>query len=312
MPSFRHGVAGASFAGPASACLQVTVDRKSILEGTGSRPALDHLLERCDGRVSITDLVRTSPEPEEPTWRLLYGLLLLGLVASTVKAASGAKARVEVIREEVLARIEHAGMRDHYKLLRVNTGSSREQILQAYYAVARAYHPDRFRSGPLEDLRERVERYFAQVTEAYDTLYNPETRAAYDQELAEAEQTEATQDTAGLARENFKRAKSLIAKGRLPEAVPWLQNAIQQDALNASYRVELGKVMASNPRMRKEAEQHLIEANRLDPSFVGGYFELGKLYLKQANPEKAARMFREVLRWEPGHLEATARLKKLG
>ena len=54
--------------GPASSCLQVTVGRKSILEGTDSRPAVDHLLERCDGRVSITDLVRTSPEPEGPTW----------------------------------------------------------------------------------------------------------------------------------------------------------------------------------------------------------------------------------------------------
>jgi Tfp pilus assembly protein PilF len=70
--------------------------------------------------------------------------------------------------------------------------------------------------------------------------------------------------------------------------------------------------MARNPRLRREAEQHLIEGNRLDPTLVDGYLALADLYLKQADKKNAAKMFREVLRWEPGQLEASAQLKKLG
>ena len=298
--------------GPLSDRLQVAVDRSSILDGTASRPAQEYLLQNCDGARSTGDVVRASPEPPEATWRALYGLRLTGVLAPIAKTDAAAKAGTVRTREEILTRLEHAEMVDHYALLRVSSACSREEVLRAYYVVARDYHPDRYRTGPLEDLREKMETYFAQVTEAYNTLYDPGSRKEYDRELSEEQATEITQDTAELARQNFKRAKSLIAKGRFADAVPWLENAIQQDAPNASYRVELGKLMARNPRMRQAAEEHLIEANRLDPSLVEGYLALGDLYLKQADHENATRMFREVLRWEPTHAEATARLKKLG
>jgi tetratricopeptide (TPR) repeat protein len=298
--------------GPANDRLQVAVDRNSILDGTDSRPALRDLLERCDGVLPIGDVVRASPEPEEPTWRALYGLLLIGALAPVAKTDAAAKRGTVRTREEILNRLEHADMVDHYALLRVSSACTRDEVLRAYYVVARDYHPDRYRTGPLQDLRERMETYFARVTEAYNTLYDPDRRKSYDVERSEEQATEITQDTAELAKQNFKRARSLIAKGRFADAVPWLENAVQQDAPNASYRVELGKLMARNPRMRQEAEEHLIQANRLDPSLVDGYLALGDLYLKQADPQNATRMFHEVLRWEPGHVEASARLKQLG
>jgi len=293
--------------GQASSRLQVTADRLSILDGFDSHPAVRHLVESCDGTKSMGDVVRTSPEADEPTWRALYGLLLTGVLAPV--AAVGPELQLD--REKVLSRLELAELSDYYRLLRVNTGSSRDDILRAYYVVAREYHPDRFRTGPLQDLRERIEIYFGQVTDAYNTLHDDELRAAYDRERAE-DHEEATHDTRELAAENFKRAASLIARGRFADAVPWMKNAIQQDDRNASYRLELGKLLARNPRLRQEAEQHLIEANRLDPALVEGYLALGDLYLKKADRENSAKMFREVLRWDPGHLEAEVRLKKLG
>ena len=69
--------------------------------------------------------------------------------------------------------------------------------------------------------------------------------------------------------------------------------------------------MAHNPRLRKQAIKHLLEANRIDPSLAEGYLALGKLYLKRDNKARAAQLFREVLRWEPGHLEAGSLLKPI-
>ena len=72
------------------------------------------------------------------------------------------------------------------------------------------------------------------------------------------------------------------------------------------------QLLTRNPRLRHKAEEHLIEANRLDPSLAEGYLALGDLYLKSSRKEDAMKLYREVLRWEPGHLEATARLQQLG
>ena len=59
---------------------------------------------------------------------------------------------------------------DHYAVLELNSNCSREDIREAYYFLARRYHPDRFRAGYMRDLLGRIEAFFTQVTEAYNTL----------------------------------------------------------------------------------------------------------------------------------------------
>lgn len=291
--------------------LQVSEAATSILSHGEAPRAMTHLLGKIDGPTPIAQLLESSSEPEEPTWRWLYGLLLLGALEPTAKAERETKRQTKLTREEILSRLEHADLSDHYRLLRVSPFGSRDDVRKAYYDVARDYHPDRFRTGPLQEFRERMESYFSRITEAYNTLYDPDLRAEYDSEQAE-EKTETTLDTTSIARENFKRAQSLIARGRFSEAVSWLENAIQQDPTKAIYRLELGQVLSRNPRLRPKAIQHLVEANRLDPSLIPGYLTLGELYLKQGDTKRAARMFREALRWEPGNLVATEKLADLG
>ena len=46
-------------------------------------------------------------------------------------------------------------------------------------------------------------------------------------------------------------------------------------------------------------------------SLAEGYLALGDLYAKTGRDDEAEQMYKEVLRWEPGHLEATDHLKEL-
>ncbi len=69
---------------------------------------------------------------------------------------------------------------DHYQLLGVARGASREEIAQAWRRRARAEHPDS-RPGQASDA---AAGQFRALAEAYRVLSDPGRRAAYDRALA--------------------------------------------------------------------------------------------------------------------------------
>jgi curved DNA-binding protein len=63
--------------------------------------------------------------------------------------------------------------KDYYAILGVDRGASAEDIKKAYRKLARKYHPDVSKEP-------NAEEKFKEMGEAYETLKDPEKRAAYD------------------------------------------------------------------------------------------------------------------------------------
>lgn len=63
--------------------------------------------------------------------------------------------------------------RDYYEVLGVGRDASAEELQRAYRKLARQYHPDVNKDPGAEDR-------FKEITEAYDVLSDPDTRARYD------------------------------------------------------------------------------------------------------------------------------------
>lgn len=61
-------------------------------------------------------------------------------------------------------------MKDYYKILGINKGSSEDEIKQSFRSLAKIHHPDK--GGNKEK--------FQEIQEAYDTLSDPQKRAVYE------------------------------------------------------------------------------------------------------------------------------------
>ena len=267
------------------------------------------------GSLSVKELVARVEGSTEEVLRTLYALMQVGVLRPAKDSEMPRMEAAESIsRQEVLGRLERLDEADHYAVLGLPHKSSTEEIREAYYYLARRYHPDRFRTGHLQDLLDRMEAYFSKVTEAYNTLFDPDRRTHYDEEQVSStasKSSEPQQDTAYLARQNFARGKLLVDKKQLPDAVKFFENAIELDPSRAVYHLELGRILILNPRRRPEAEELLTKCVAMNPALVEAYIALGELCEKTDRAERAVSNYEEALRWEPTHVTAQERIAAL-
>ncbi len=67
-------------------------------------------------------------------------------------------------------------MKDYYKILGVKRTASPLEIKQAFYSLAKIYHPDVSRNNPI------AKEIFYEINEAYQVLSNLEKRLKYSVE----------------------------------------------------------------------------------------------------------------------------------
>ncbi|EAW08145.1 DnaJ and TPR domain protein [Aspergillus clavatus NRRL 1] len=93
------------------------------------------------------------------------------------KAVAEANPTEKGIAEEIRRaefELKKAQRKDYYKILGVSKDASEQDIKKAYRKMAIQYHPDKNRDGEAGDEK------FKEIGEAYETLIDPQKRAAYD------------------------------------------------------------------------------------------------------------------------------------
>jgi curved DNA-binding protein CbpA len=223
-------------------------------------------------------------------------------------------------RREILETQAALGIRSHFELLGVARDATDAQIMEAYFRLAKRFHPDAHHDAKLSDLREQLEAIFIRLGEAYEVLRNPRIRVSYERSLAAGGGSDRSmagpQDRgqeAEMAAESIRQAARSVAEERYWEAIQLLESAISRAEGNMKQqgRVLLAHAYSKNPIWVKQGEELLQTVLQEDPQNVEAYLLLGGIYRSGRLKSRAAAMFQKVLELSPGHEEALAQLAEI-
>ena len=197
----------------------------------------------------------------------------------------------------------------HHEALGVDPSADRLTVRQAYYRLAKRFHPDRHHRGHLSELQDKLEEVFVRVNEAYEAMRDgqytpPQPAPAPQPEAASAGDEQAARQE--KASSSFRDGRRRFDEGDFHSAIQAFRRAVHMDGGNADYHSYLGRTLAKNPRWRREAEENLLKAAELKPNEAENYAQLGLLYASANLPTKAERYFAEALKREPTNQTALA------
>ncbi len=295
-----------------------------IDSATNLLPAEALVLSRATNSITLRELAALGIAGEEETYRALYALSLSGFLqrddwpvalsinASAISAPSPRSVpsrAADVLKVDELddvdalfARLKNAT--DHYEVLDVARLATTDGIKDAYHALARRFHPDRFHQSEPQ-LRSRIESAFAQIAHAYETLSDQSVRADYDAKRSSkpittgspkpaheakkvngAEQSPRRAD-AERAENSFQYGLVALKQNRRDEAVRFLAEAAMLSPREARYRAHYGHALIQQSNTRRIAETELQAALALEPDNPTYRVMLAELY-KQIGLQKRA------------------------
>jgi tetratricopeptide (TPR) repeat protein len=218
----------------------------------------------------------------------------------------------ETLRRSILEVYEGLGTRTHFELLGVPRDATDSQVREAYFRLAKKFHPDSHHDPALQDLRDKLEEVFNRLGEAYEVLSNPRIRASYERDLAgrggPGTGAEPGLTEAELAQESLRRASQGIARERYWEAIPLLETAIPrlEGKEKQKARILLARCYARHTNWVKQGEELLLSVIRQDPLCIEAHFYLGLIFYDQGLRSRALAAFKRVLELQPENEHAQA------
>jgi tetratricopeptide (TPR) repeat protein len=332
-------------------------------EGVALLPVEGFVLSRLDAPLGLGELVMLTGLPEADARQAVYTLALAGLVrrerwppAGLQVAAKQAEAEpvapvkkkaeetpppvVETPKEEVkptpqpepdpLAEIDallaHAAGETHYQVLGITRTARQSDIKTTYYALAKRFHPDRFRRHAEGPVRVRIDNAFAKIAQAYDVLKDTKQRAAYDLKLdtdarraakqkAQAEIFSAPKEDGPSpqfrAEESFQQGLSALQTGNRLMAVMYFGEAARLMPRQARYRALYGRALAGDASTRRQAEAELKAAIALDTNNASYHVMLAEIYRDLGMRLRAESELQRALAVDAQHVEARRLLDAL-
>ena len=308
-------------------------------------PAESFLLSRLDAPTSLEQLVAVSGLRELDALRTVYGLALSDIIRGhfwqpafrEVKGVDSSEEAAPFAQEQAtpvpwtlekddaelhafLERIEAA--EDHYEVMDLTTNVEADQVKEVYYTVARRYHPDRFHFKAGTPLHSRLSAAFAKVTQAYETLSEPASRATYDATLERKRQfsgvppkgtpakadpllTDVAEDVeASDPEQEFREGMGALQQNRADAALPHFAAAARMNPGDARYRAYYGRALAASERTRRLAENEMLAAIKIDPSNAVFHTMLAELYFDLNFLKRAQTELDRALQLDPNNASA--------
>jgi curved DNA-binding protein CbpA len=312
------------------------------------------VLSRVESCLKISEILQISPLGLEMTQKILYGLVLTGILElvtdpkeSSLPPSQGvlqsprpvvasefplnpeisrnedSNEDLETLRADILNMLENTKSKNYYDILAVPFNASQDEIKKAYYALAKKYHPDHYYRSDTGELKKSLGTIFSALAQAFDTLKVPATRASYDAKIfrevstvedkATATQATSVRETSlqKLAELNYRQGRGQFDHQDYWSAIQAFRQSVRLEPDNARYRYWLAMSLTKNPKWRREAEEHFLEAIKLEQFNPCHYVGLALLYKESGMLKRAESQLKQALQVAPGDKPAQEVLNTL-
>jgi curved DNA-binding protein CbpA len=202
-----------------------------------------------------------------------------------------------------------AGERNRFDILGLHLEASREQVKTAFLDLVKVFHPDRLPPA-LAELVPQATAIFDSLREAHDYLQDDERRAFHAKEMSALASGRPLRDQAEAA--EAYRAGEVALRRR--------DHAAAEAHFAEAYRLyPRATVLAAqawaiymDPNRKSDAASAramMVDALKEDPSCDRAHYQLGVIARVEGDVERAERHFREALKANPRHLEASQELR---
>ena len=221
-------------------------------------------------------------------------------------------------RETIEARFLELEQLTYFQLLGIDAQTVTSAVQGVYFAQAKLWHPDRL-SPELHDLRPKVARIFARLTEAFQTLSDPHRRQAYVESLAvgggQRELLDRAVDSAIL----FQKAEVLFKKGMAQQAETMMAQAVDADPqpeyLSLLAWIQSQRISFPAPADKQTSPLLNAQIAMLDraitaaPSYERAIYYRAELHKRAGFHDKAFRDYKKTVELNPRNIDAARELR---
>ncbi|MEW6068355.1 MAG: DUF4388 domain-containing protein [Nitrospirota bacterium] len=278
------------------------------------------ILSLIDGKRNIQEILSSSQLDNFQTMKTLYALISTRIIEVAEEELAEAETQEGITRETEMVedsafmeKVEDIYKRlktiDYYNILNIDKRATQDNIKQAFYKVAKEFHPDRHFSLHSETIKDKLNAIFSQITEAYKTLSDLKTRKEYDHRLSTGH-TKIENNNIETAKIRFREGKEAFKKGAYTEALELFGQASYLDSSIPDYHFYTGLAFATEKKFH-EAEKAFNHALKINPNNTDYMAELGHVYLQLGFNLRAKNTFEKALKSNPANERAAEGLQKL-
>lgn len=198
-------------------------------------------------------------------------------------------------------------IKDFYKVLELPRDVKPKEIKVRFRQLARERHPDRFRGAD----KERAEREFQDITEAFNVLTDPIRRRQHDLEL-DRPARQAVHDPKEVVRVYLNRGIRAYKKQNLAEAAGNFSRATEADPGSYQAWHHLALTCMREKRWLTKAQEAIVKACELRPDHAPYLKLAGKIYALSGMTARAKQYYNQALRVGGPDSAISKTLRELG
>ncbi|MBI5481544.1 MAG: DnaJ domain-containing protein, partial [Deltaproteobacteria bacterium] len=213
------------------------------------------------------------------------------------------------LRSEVEARFNQIEKQNLFQVLGLDEGAPKDQVRAAYLELAKIFHPDRVPALGTGELRPKMERIFARISEAHATLIDDQARKKYEQTLRDATKGDSTRAQRILEGEiAYQKGCVLLRRKDWAPALAELRRALTLNPDEAEHHALLAwaswQASPDKAAAAAAAKPMLQKAISLQSRCHHAHFYLGEILMAENGLPQALASYQRVLSLDPDNVDA--------